>query len=133
MTKKTLQRIGEEAAIHYHNFNRSASDMETVDKHTWDDRSIERAVLREQTGGENPYHLPSAEEMRAHNAQVREDVAEVRPEYDEEVARGKDFAEAHAAELHDLAVIEAHLGGVAINVEQPLEIGQKIEVHTTGR
>lgn len=34
----------------------------------------------------------------------------------------------HQGEYHDLAVIDAHLDGVKINVEQPLEIGQKIEV-----
>lgn len=41
-----------------------------------------------------------------------------------------DFAKDHVEQLHDVAVIEAHLGGVAINVKQPLEIGQKVEVRT---
>lgn len=40
------------------------------------------------------------------------------------------FAKHNAEQLHDLAVIEAHLGGAAITVEQPLEIGHKIEVRT---
>ena len=30
---------------------------------------------------------------------------------------------------HELALIDAHVDGVKINVEQPLEVGQKIEVH----
>jgi hypothetical protein len=42
-------------------------------------------------------------------------------------AGAKHFKE-HEAEYHDLAVIDAHLEGVTINVQQPLEIGQKIEV-----
>lgn len=36
----------------------------------------------------------------------------------------------HQSEYHDLAVIDAHLDGIKISVEQPLEIGQKIEVHS---
>ena len=27
---------------------------------------------------------------------------------------------------HDLAVVEAHLGGVAVNVQQPIELGHKV-------
>ena len=35
----------------------------------------------------------------------------------------------HADEYFDLALMDAHLDGIKINVEQPLEIGQKVEVH----
>jgi hypothetical protein len=44
------------------------------------------------------------------------------------IADGKVFAKENEDELHDLAVIEAHMAGVAINVEQPVAIGQKVEV-----
>ena len=41
---------------------------------------------------------------------------------------GKKLYHDNEAEFHDLAVIEAHLAGVAINVEQPLGIGHKVPV-----
>lgn len=44
------------------------------------------------------------------------------------VNEGRMHHEANQAAYHDLAVIEAHMGGVAIKVEQPLELGQKVDV-----
>ena len=50
-------------------------------------------------------------------------------EYDRNLQASAAFAKENAAQLHDLAVIEAHLGGVARKVEQPLSIGDTIEVN----
>lgn len=51
-----------------------------------------------------------------------------RKESNTEAIKSKKHFEEHAAEYHDLALILAHMDGVTINVQQPLEIGQKVEV-----
>lgn len=40
----------------------------------------------------------------------------------------KKHYEENAAAYHDLGVISAHMAGVTINVEQPVEIGQQVPV-----
>jgi hypothetical protein len=45
-------------------------------------------------------------------------VHEVRQRYDKDLLESTQFAKEHAADLHDIAVTEARLGGVAINIDQ---------------
>lgn len=100
---KTLQFIGDVAKSSYKDHRESVTELQGVQE--WADASS----------------APFAD--KRHRVEYAEDT------YDMRIYDGKALAEAAASQLHDLAVIEAHLGGVAINVEQPLSIGEQIEVH----
>lgn len=111
MSDKTLNQVGKEAATKYedhgyaanglHKFEKQLNDFQNgIDTHGYTKEGIQIVTRR------------------------------AKDSYDDQVLESKQFAMDNAEQLHDLAVIEAHLGGVAINVEQPLEIGHKIEVRT---
>lgn len=97
----TLQELGVAAQKDYARHGRAAAAQ------------IEVEELKERR-----YLQPSYLETKATRATRRNAEAD---------AASAEFFAAHAADLHDLAVIEAHLGGVTINVEQPLVIGERVE------
>lgn len=43
------------------------------------------------------------------------------------IEEGKEHYEANEAAYHDLGVLEAHMAGIAIAVEKPIEVGIKAE------
>lgn len=107
--EKTLNEIGKEAAAHYHKHDLSVARARGHAKslaQVSEGRTVPEVVRRyAKTAASAVKHLDGANE------------------------NARKFAQENAADLHDLAVIEAHLGGVAINIEQPITIGEKITVH----
>jgi len=110
MSEKNLKQIGEKAALFYAAHKDGAENIEIQqgkldamsDSLTKDDPEYKR---KEQL----------VRDLKSQDSVINMDAA--------------DFAKENAGQLHDLAVIEAHLGGTAIQVEQPVVIGQKVDVH----
>ncbi len=120
MSRKTLNEIRKEAVAHYTSHELRARLAENAETEF---RELKKTDLR-QGGPGLPQRWVEYNEQQVVDIQRRQ--------YANDMESAKRFAMDNAEQLHDLAVIEAHLGGVAINVQQPLEIGQKIEVRTSG-
>ncbi|HEY1085988.1 MAG TPA: hypothetical protein VGE34_04670 [Candidatus Saccharimonadales bacterium] len=119
MNEKILQQVGSEAEEHYANHR-----LSTFNKLMAEQRAKEE--IRE--GG--PVGLRARITPTERRQIDRLSVIEwgMRREADLKAA---EFAKENAEELHDLAALEARLAGVAINVEQPLSVGEKNETHTS--
>ena len=115
----SLNKIGELAAFEYDSHKKNVESIKELD----DDLTMASGPNWRESKG-----YAATPEQKKLNAQGFLDASKTRS--DEQLARAANFSTAFQEELHDLAVIEAHLGGVAINVEQPLEIGQKIDIRT---
>lgn len=111
MSDKTLNQIGKEAATKYEDHGYAASGL----------RKFEKQLDDFQNGVDT--HGFTEEGIKIVTGRVKDN-------YEDQVLDSRQFAANNAEQLHDLALIEAHLGGVAINVEQSIEIGHKVEVHT---
>ena len=119
MNEKTLQQVGSEAEAYYANHRLNTFNL--LMRKQW---ALEE-VRRDGPKGLHARITPK-ERRRIDQLALLEWGAR---SYDD-LEAGK-FAEDNAARLHDLAVLEAHIGGVAINVEQPFSVGEKIEIHTS--
>ncbi len=110
---ENLKNIGEAAAADYEDH--------------WQ-RAFELASSRENV--EHP------ERSKARGITLSEEAARIllgRVEgyYEDQFLDSRQFLDTYRQELYDLALIEAHLDGVTINVRQPLEIGQKVDASSS--
>lgn len=107
--QKTLQQVGDEAEKRYSNHAVRAD-----------------AVDRAQAGIETAKSPNFGTEAAAFNDKgLAANLRNVEGNYNEDIAVAAEFAQGNAEQLHDLAVLEAHIGGVAINVEEPVVVGKK--------
>lgn len=146
MSEKSLKRIGDEAEANYTNYTtarnkyeQDASDLE-VAQSTAEAASkfadIWRTQLLTSTG---EAAVEALERMKANErilenqklkvTQGSKDTSESAEDEFQYRAEGSRHYRDNEAVLHDLAVIEAHLAGKAIKVEQPVVIGQTVPVH----
>jgi len=86
-------------------------------------------IRKEATGLYTGHELRATMLAQAEESYSQEIVELESQAYDANIEEAAKFASENAGQLHDLAVIEAHLGGVAIKVEQPLSIGETVDVH----
>ena len=128
-----LKKIEAEAAFKKERYDASYSSNKTAqDESTLASRRLERGVINNLSGDEVTHRYAVG---------LEEELAQLGNTAMEAVVTGHylQFNEKKAAEhyqknkdaYHELALIDAHKEGEVINVEQPLEIGQKIDVHTT--
>jgi predicted trehalose synthase len=113
MSEKTLQDVGEEAKALYAAHGARAHELPIA--------TVHQKIANEKSFPYGPYADKADAEMVTDR---------INSEFDGTVKNGAEFAAANADKLHDLALLEAHIGGVAINVEEPVVVGQKVDVHT---
>lgn len=118
MSEKTLKEVGKEATKHYGSHELRAGMLANA-------KTRNRQANDEQSW---QYFFSTKTQQEAQSA-TQKSVDLEKQAYHEDIKSGAEFAKDNAEQLHDLAVLEAHIGGVAINVEQPVVAGQKIEVH----
>lgn len=112
MSEKGIDFVDRGAKYHRSKFREQANNLDYIKE--WS----KEAIIQEQAGHPD---LPAGHTQRTlDRAQL---------DYDASVQGAAEFAKVHESQLHDLAVLHAHLGGVAINVEQPIVVGQQVEVH----
>lgn len=122
MSEKTLEQVGKDAENDYSNHRLQAIKEDQMFQ------------LSNKANGKywsrfNRGRSIKAAYRKAEQAGVA--AQEAADEYTDGLRDSSEFARSNAEDLHDLAVIEAHLAGVAINVAQPVVAGQKVEVHNT--
>ena len=145
MSQQNLNRLGNEAKANYTSYTKAhdkhekaASDLEV------DQASAEAAVkfadiwrdeLLTRTGEDTDYareriksneDIYDDQQLRAANDTIA--MVDSAASESQHLAEASEYFQDHEAPFHDLAVIEAHLAGVAIKVEQPLTIGQAVPV-----
>lgn len=112
----TLQRLGSEAEEYYSIHRLRAGAYETAVEDVEHSKSP-------NYGTANATHLDKG--MAIHLRQMEY-------KFNEHVENSARFVAENIEQLHDLAVIEAHLAGVAINIEQYITIGKKVGVREYG-
>jgi|GEM_PF-3362508 len=108
MSEKSLQQVGDEASRIYtdHRIDGRALDHEQRILDSMSQKYVsDGPTYRSQAGR----------------------VDQLQSAHDDGLSKARAHAEANAEQLHDLAVVEAHLAGVAIKVKEPLTIGETVE------
>lgn len=124
MSEKTLQQVGQEAKDHYDSHKHDPTRLEDAQ---WD-----AGVARYNAKPENA-KPENAEAIGIDLEHSEKSLNRVKQAIEENTEKRAEFAKNNADQLRELALIEAHLGGIAINVKQPVEIGQRVEVHTSDK
>jgi Rad3-related DNA helicase len=130
MSEKILNELGKEAAGYYEDhgtYSKRVSHSKSVLANLQDSPTRFRDV-RVFDPEESGNGLRPARSLEEAETGTNENIQYAKEEYDENIAEAAEFAHDNAEQLHDLAVIEAHLGGVAISVEQPITVGQQVPV-----
>lgn len=125
-----LKKIETEAAYEKENYDSWHGRNETSqDELNIASRSLKRVAIDSLPHTISTYEKVHEKELQLGEAATAAAVSEHYLQYSEKKAAEhyQDNKEAY----HELALIDAHKEGVVINVEQPLEIGQKIDVHMT--
>lgn len=119
MNEKTLRQVGSEAKQYYITHRVRANMLENAKD------------AKSKADGSHWHTVTTANSQELAQEITQVGLDSEMAHYDKNSMGGADFANDNAEQLHDLAVLEAHIGGIAINVEQPVVAGQRIAVHVS--
>ncbi|GEM_PF-4014473 len=145
MSEKSLKQVSDEAKTNYGDYDAAYKKHDESVKTLENDHEdivvnhllgqVARNEMKKATGTDaiDAYHEMNdyAEKLDIAKAKIGQSVVDrfvAKADLDEVEHKGKKQFHDNESTYHEAAVLEAHLAGVAIDVEQPLVVGQQVPV-----